>query len=131
MRVTNRVAINIALRAVVFGSCVGLPVVALGTGQSFIPVNFPPQLHDQPESGHARTDARDYLVRAVAKLKERDFDGAMADSDRVILLAPNSPVAYCVRGECKHEKHLLDAALEDFDPGFVEYVLAKGELAGL
>ena len=53
--------------------------------------------------------------RGNAKDDKGDFDGAIADYNRVIELDPKFAVAYNNRGNAELEKGNLDAATADFD----------------
>ena len=53
----------------------------------------------------------EYLVSGLAKMEKLDFDGAIADFDRVIQLDPKKSAAYLYRGRAKVfalEKKILD-----------------------
>src|SRR5438552_2741433 len=57
----------------------------------------------------------DFFNRAGAKKAAGDLDGAIADYDRAIQLAPKDAAIYNNRGLAKQEKGDLDAAIVDFN----------------
>jgi tetratricopeptide (TPR) repeat protein len=54
-------------------------------------------------------------VRAVIFTEKRNFDGAIADLDKLLALDPRSPNVYGLRGNCKLQKGDLDGSIADFD----------------
>ena len=65
-------------------------------------------------SAVAQTAAVDYLGRAIAKYKAGDFDGALADFNRAIVLHPKYAYAYNDRGNVKADKGDSDGAIADY-----------------
>jgi tetratricopeptide (TPR) repeat protein len=59
-------------------------------------------------------DAGAYYNRGIAKLDKGDFDGAIADYNRVIELDPKFTDAYCNRALAKHDKGDVDGAIADY-----------------
>jgi tetratricopeptide (TPR) repeat protein len=55
-----------------------------------------------------------YRLRGAAKLKKRDLDGALADSDKTVDLDP-SVESYTQRGQANFLKGNFDKAIADFD----------------
>jgi len=67
-----------------------------------------------PTYGIAET-AADYNNRGLAKVRDWDLDGAIADYSRALELDPNFAAAYRRRGIAKQAKSDFDGAIADFD----------------
>jgi len=115
VRLGRRLTIEAAWGTLLLASCVGLARLAPANGASPAFGEYLPIVYEVPRSGQARQMAARQLAQVNEKLKQRDFDGAIADCDKAISIDPTFAVAYYARGTAKHRKHLLDAALEDFD----------------
>ena len=63
----------------------------------------------------ARVRAYALVCRGSAKDEARDFDGAVADYDEAIALAPDDPSAWFMRGIAYQARENWLAALHDFD----------------
>jgi tetratricopeptide (TPR) repeat protein len=65
-----------------------------------------------------------YLLRGFLYFKQREYDKAIPDLDKVIALTPNSAKAYAGRGICYSNKNRFKAAITDLNkalklnPGF-------------
>ena len=61
------------------------------------------------------TNVVETYKRAVAKQEKGDYDGAIADSNRIIKLDPKFVPAYYLRGVSKQAKGDADGAIADFN----------------
>jgi tetratricopeptide (TPR) repeat protein len=60
-------------------------------------------------------EASGYNNRGIARFQKHDFDGAIADFNRAIELAPEYAAAYTNRGDARRSKGDLDGAIADLD----------------
>jgi hypothetical protein len=93
-------------------------------------------ISDQGQSATDRPDA--YLFRASAHLAEADLDGAIADYNEAIKLAPTNIVAYSSRALAYFRKGDRDRAILDYnaaariDPkGLTEIAAGNAEIAAI
>jgi tetratricopeptide (TPR) repeat protein len=70
----------------------------------------------QPPATGGQPTVNDYLMNALTKQMDGDYQGALADYQAALDLAPNDPAIYVQRGEMKFE-YLKDTAgaLADYD----------------
>src|SRR5437763_4743396 len=59
--------------------------------------------------------AADYVNRGLAKHRKGDFNGAIADYDRALVLNPGDAATYSHRGAAKDGKRDFEAAITDFN----------------
>jgi tetratricopeptide (TPR) repeat protein len=68
-----------------------------------------------PQVWLAQLSAEDYFNRGVEKYEAGDLEGAIADYDQAIRLAPNDAIAYSNRGAARGQSGDLEGAIADYD----------------
>ena len=71
--------------------------------------------HAARQLAQESNDATTYIGRGSAKKRKGDYEGAIADYDRAIALAPDNADAYYLRGDAKRVMGDYDGAIADCD----------------
>jgi len=81
---------------------------------------------------YSQSDATDYIIKGNAKLKLKDYKGAMQDYNKAIDLDPEYKIAYFGRGTAKVKLKDYSGAIKDYnkaidlDPEFKNAYYGRG-----
>lgn len=71
--------------------------------------------HAARQQAQRENNAETYYNRGVAKMRREDYEGAIADLNRVIMLEPDNAAAYSSRGNAKSHIGDIEGAIADLD----------------